>query len=89
MKNTLEVKVNTEVLKHTGMTEEMLFRELARKMVTEMPINELKKLIRFEVIDPVNSENKAMPYQDDIAFKDEIAFMRDNNLVLYKAECNL
>ena len=80
MKNTLEVKVNTEVLKHTGMTEEMLFRDMAIKMVNEMPIDELKKLIRFEVIDPVNNE---------MFDPDDIAFMRDNNIVIYKAECNL
>ena len=83
MKNTIEVKVNPEMFEHTSMTEEMLFRELARKMVTEMPIDDLKKLIKFEVIDPFSNESKFMLYPD------EIVFMREQNIVKYKAECNL
>ena len=47
MLNRVEVKVTPELLANTVVNDEYLFRELARKMVTEMPADELNKLMKF------------------------------------------
>jgi hypothetical protein len=50
MKNICEVKVTPELLNNTKVNDEYLFRDLARKMVSEMPLEELHKLIDLRKI---------------------------------------
>ena len=50
MKNRLEVKIRPEILKDTQINDEYIYRDLAMRMVKEMPIDELHKLIELHYI---------------------------------------
>lgn len=52
MKNRLEVKIRPELLKDTQIDDEYLYRDLAMRMVKEMPIDELHKLMSLSKVDP-------------------------------------
>ena len=56
MKNKLEVKLARRTLKETPINDEYMYRDLARRMVNEMPIDELHKLIKLTKIDPLSND---------------------------------
>jgi len=56
MKNRVERKVTREFYQSRIMDDESMFRELASKMVHDMPIDELMKLMVFKKIDPLSKE---------------------------------
>jgi hypothetical protein len=91
MKNRTEIKVTQELLKQTSITDEHLYRDLARKMVSDMPIDELHKLIKFKKTDPFSPEsisiihNYSLPEHERI----KICLLREQNLLLYEAQCDL
>lgn len=91
MKNRVEVKVNKKVFEQTHLTEEQIMRDLATKMVREMPFEELKKLLKFEKLDP-HSEQSSIKLQDITTpewEKQRIITMRQADTTLYSAECVL
>lgn len=47
MKNICEVKVTPELLNNTKVNDEYLFRDLARKMVSEMPLKIIYRKVYF------------------------------------------
>ena len=90
MKNTCEIKVTPELLNNTQVNDEYLFRDLARKMVSEMPLEELNKLIHLTKIDPNSEESKKVLRQSMDRFKiDEIHQLRSQVVILYRAKVNL
>ena len=91
MNNRLTIEVDRELLKQTTVDDEYLFRELARKMVTDMPINELKKLIRFNITNPFSDESEDIirnPRQPRWK-RNQLMFLQQKNVLLYEAECDL
>lgn len=90
MKNRCEVKVTHEVITITKANDEYIFRDLARKMVSEMPLDELHKLINFTKIDPnsVESEKVLRNSMDRLSFE-QILQLRKERVILYCAEVDL
>jgi len=91
MKNRVEVKVTPELLKQTQVNDEYLFRDLARKMVSDMPIEELHKLIKLTKTDPFSKDSFRVLHDYSIPEHERmrIQLLKEENLLLYEAECNL
>ena len=90
MKNRCEVRVTPEVITITKANDEYIFRDLARKMVSEMPLDELHKLINFTKIDlnSVESEKVLRNSMDRLSFE-QILQLRNERVILYCAEVDL
>lgn len=93
MKNRAEIKVTRECLESGDIPEEHLFRELAVKIISSMPMDELQKIISFKKIDPFSREiDKELVYSDSYQ-SDEMSkiiyMMRQEDVVLFQASCNL
>jgi hypothetical protein len=90
MINKFEVTVTPEVLKNTIITDEYLFRDLARKMINEMPLEELHKLIWMTKIDPHSEESKKVMRDKIDRYKiGQIRQLIFDRKILYSAEVNL
>ena len=90
MKNRCEVKVTAELINKTKVNDEYIFRDLARKMVSEMPLDELHKLINFTKIDlnSVESEKVLRNSMDSLSFE-QILQLRKERVILYCSEVDL
>lgn len=90
MKNICEVKVTPELLNNTKVNDEYLFRNLARKMVSEMPLEELHKLIDLAKIDPNSDESEKVLRESMDRFKiEQIHQLRSERVILYSAKVDL
>lgn len=90
MKNRCEVKVTPELLNNTQVNDEYLFRDLARKMVSEMPLEELHKLINLTKIDPNSAESEKVLRESMDRFKiEQILQLRNEKVILYSAKVDL
>ena len=91
MLNRVEVKVTPELLANTPVNDEYLFRELARKMVTEMPADELNKLMEFTKTDPRTREfrDKINDYKTPEHERHRLMMLERHQLILYEAEVSL
>jgi len=90
MKNRCEEKVTPELLNSTKVNDEYLFRYLARKMVMEMPLDELHKLINFTKIDPNSDESKKVLRESLDKLKiEQIYQLRSEGVILYSAKVDL
>jgi hypothetical protein len=90
MKNRCEVKVTPELLNNTKVNDEYLFRDLARKMVSEMPLDELHKLISLTKIDPNSDESEKVLRNSMDWFKiEQIHQLRNERVILYCAKVDL
>lgn len=90
MRYQCEVKVTPELLENTKVNDEYLFRDLARKIVSEMPLELLKDLIQLDKIDP-NSEKSQKVLRDGIHRHkiERILQLRDERVILYTAEVDI
>ena len=91
MLNKVEVRVTPELIEYTAVNDEYIFRELARKMVTQMPVNELKKLIKFTKTDPNTQESrkKINDYLTDEYERHRLIMLESQQIILYEAEVSL
>jgi len=90
MKNRCEVKVTPELLNNTQVNDEYLFRDLARKMVSEIPLDELHKLISLAKIDPNSDESEKVLRESMDRFKiEQIHQLRNERVILYSAKVDL
>lgn len=90
MKNRCEAKVMPELINSTKINDEEIFRKLARKMVSEMPLDELHKLINLTKIDPNSFESHKVLRSNMDRFKTEqILQLRNEKVILYCAEVDL
>lgn len=91
MKNRLEVKIRPEILKENQINDEYIYRDLAVRMVKEMPIDELHKLIEFTKTDPNSEHSKRVLWDEDYPDwqKRQIYQLRHEDVILYEAECDL
>ena len=90
MKHRCEVKVTPELFKNTKINDEYLFRDLARKMVSEIPLDELHKLINLTKIDPYSDESeKVLRNSMDWFEIKQIHQLRNEKVILYFAKIDL
>jgi hypothetical protein len=91
MLNRVEVKVTPELIANTPVNDEYLFRELARKMVTEMPAVELNKLMKFTKTDPRTREfrDKINDYKTPEDERHRLIMLERQQVILYEAEVSL
>jgi len=90
MKNRGEVKVTPELLNNTKVNDEYLFRELARKMVSDIPLEELHKLINLNKIDPNSDESEKVLSESIDRFEiEQIHQLRNDRVILYSAKVDL
>jgi hypothetical protein len=66
-----EVKISCDTIEKTKGTfdDDYFYRELARKLVSEMPIDDLKKLINFNKIDEHEINHKFILYKAKVHIK--------------------
>jgi hypothetical protein len=86
MKYEMTQRINPAIFKDSGVSEEFLFRELAQRLVREIPIVDLKALIKFTVID----QNKAAKIVRDKGPSAQLAqsVLREE-LTIIRAEVNI
>lgn len=86
-----KTKVTHELLAHSPINDEFLFRELAHKLVKDMPLEELKKLIFFTKTDANTPESvsKINNYLTPHDEKHLLIRLRDEQVLLYEAQINL
>ena len=90
MRNKIEVKVAPELLNNTQVNDEYLFRDLARRMVSEIPLDELHKLISLAKIDPNSDESEKVLRESMDRFKiEQIHQLRNERVILYSAKIDL
>jgi len=91
MKTRVELKISTELLKKNKINDEHLFRILAVKMVKEMPIDELHKLMNLSKINPNSEYSRRILRDKDCPElnKRRIHQLRNEDVILYEAECDL
>ena len=90
MRNKIEVKVAPELLNNAQVSDEYLFRDLARRMVSEMPLDELHKLINLTKIDPNSDESEKVLCESMDRFKiEQIHQLRNEIVILYSAKVDL
>ena len=58
MKNRVQKQVMPETLALNSITDEYMFRELARKMVSDMPYEDLQKIMSFTKTDPYSEHSQ-------------------------------
>jgi len=89
MKNKVQVKFLLE-FSRSHITDEDIFRNLAKKMVAEMPFEELSKLLKFTKLDPNSSESEAKILDPNISKneRERLMGLKKEQVILYEAEFN-
>lgn len=72
----------------SGWTDDQIYRAMARKLVNDIPLEELTRLIRFNKIDPRSSqfEDDLKNKKRDLLERADVAKLKSNNSVMYLAE---
>lgn len=84
MKYISQVKVSSEFLNQSNITEEVIFRDLAKKILSDIPYEDLQKLFKFTKIDPTSYKlNNLERFDLDI---DEFNYLENNRLIFFSAE---
>lgn len=84
-----EVKINPELLKNTKINDEYIYRDIARKMVSEMPLDVLHKLINLTKLDPSSEESKKVLRENIDRLKIErIHQLRSERVIMYEGFFN-
>ena len=90
MENRSEIKVTREMFNNTEINDEYLFRELAIKIVDEIPLDELHKLFKLTKIDPHSDESqKVLRDSRDIFEIEQIMELRRQHVILYQAKLDI
>ena len=90
MRTKSEAMISREELSGSRINDEYIFRDLARSMVNEMPIDDLQKLIKFTKVDPLLIDDRIKLYHAENDYsKHIIDDLINRNTILYKAEVNL
>lgn len=91
MKHRAQVRVFWDSLKDTGLKDEFFYRDLAMKMVREIPINELHKLFKITKTDPGNLRSIRKMSDDNCPNweKEKIRLLLEEKAILFEIECDL
>jgi len=92
MKHRLQTKITSELFENSQINdEEYIFRDLARRMVTELPIDELHKLIKFTKTDPNSEHSKRVLW--DLNYpswqRRQVHQLRNEDVILYEADIEI
>jgi len=88
MLNRTQLKINPEEIE--GLDDDYLFRRLAVKMVEEIPMNELHKLMKFTKLDPHTFDvNKNLSYKDYCDYKVQIQMLIEEKVILLEVELTI
>ena len=82
MTHTVEVRITNEAFIDTNINDEYIYRELARKLVSDIRFEELIKLIEFIKIDPNDKDFRSKMHEYDI---NEVRRLKNKQLVLFRA----
>jgi len=52
-----QTRITQEMLKYTPVNDEYIHRQMAMKLVKDMPLEVLSKIFKFEKFDPFSEEN--------------------------------
>ena len=86
----IEHLVNKDILRKYELSDEFLFRELARKIIVDMDFEELQKIMSFTKTDPYSEESKHILINStDEYLKERIKRLMNNETVLFEANMNI
>jgi hypothetical protein len=81
-----EARVTREAYIHMTINDEYIYRELAHRIISDMPIYDLMKLIEFTKIDPNDKDFRSKMHEYD---SNEIRRLINEQLVLFRASINI
>jgi hypothetical protein len=76
-----EIKVTRECIENTEVNEEMIFRQLAEKLIRDIPIENLNSIFFFEKLDPELIKLNSLNESDFLFFKK----LKEQRTLIYKA----
>ena len=86
----VEHLVNKDILDKLELSDEFLFRELARKVIVDMDFEDLQKIMSFTKTDPYSEESKnILLYSTDRYVTELIKRLMNNKTVLFEANMNI
>jgi len=90
-KTTTEIHYETKNEYSGEITDEYLFRELARKLINDLSFEDLSKLIKFTKTDPFTRDGIKLMRDSTISpyEKERINLLRARGVILYEAEVNV
>ncbi len=87
--NRIEIDRYNDLLNKYGVSgDEHFFRNLAIKIITDIPFNNLESVFHFEKIDPFSIENKEL-LNDELSSeykKGAILLLQNRNIILFRAK---
>jgi hypothetical protein len=81
-----EARVIREAYIHRAINDEYIYRELAHRIISDMPIYDLMKLIEFTKIDPDDKDFRSKMHEYD---PNEIRRLINEQLILFKASIEI
>lgn len=87
-KTTTEIYYETKAEYSGYLTDEHLFRELARKLINDLPFEDLSKLIKLTKTDPFTRDGIKLMKDPTIPphEKERVNLLRARGMILYEAE---
>ena len=82
MKYLSEARVTREAFIDNTINDEFIYRQLASRIISDMPIYDLMKLIEFEKIDPNNKDFRSKMHEYDPY---QIERLTNEKLILFSA----
>lgn len=84
------MQITPEELIDSSINDEYLFRQLAQKIVSQIPFDELKKVMELTKIDPNSNEIRAKinDYKTPEYERWHYIELQRRNVILYKAKTN-
>jgi hypothetical protein len=81
-----EAKVTREAYIYGTIKDEYIYRELAHRIISDMPIYDLMKLIEFTKIDPDDKDFRSKMHEYDL---NETRRLINEQLILFKASIEI
>jgi hypothetical protein len=81
-----ETRVTRDAYIHFTIKDEYIYRDLAHRIISDMPIYDLMKLIEFTKIDPDDKDFRSKMHEYDL---NEIRRLINEQLILFKASIEI
>lgn len=82
MKYLSEARITREAFIDNTINDEFIYRQLANRIISDMPIYDLMKLIEFKKIDPNNKDFRSKMHEYD---PNQINRLTNEKLILFSA----
>lgn len=87
MRHLVEQRIRRKIVEESDIiNDDLLFRESCAKLVWDIPMDELRKLITLVKVDPEVELKKG---QSDIASFNQLLMLKKEECILYKASIDL